>query len=1179
MILFRLVVRTLALLLLAYTAYAGTLSVTVLDADSLTPVNNSNVSWTSNMSNFHAGIFDFFNLTPANGTVTNNSVDPTATYYIKVVGGDNESTPALDYEPFRLDQGVSFRNLYLTRYDAQNIPNLNITYAGANSLSLEIPVQPAFELNITGVTRGQSVKLRYSVFGDAGYGDFSTREGVGGPVVRFNASTTSELLAVKNQTGWVNYSWLPENNIQGFTLNLTPTLEQGYNVTFNLTGTYEDLIIEVRNASQDTGMPFDTSLIALVEGYNRSGSFFETLLLPNGTYNFLFHSRGYTGTWNRSVEVNGSDITVEVPPLHPSGPSYLWLNRDEIRTGENLTGTLNNGTINGGIFYPDRLDYAIYTDPGSEFVKPTLQASGTVSQMSALGGGMLSFTIPDPGLLPGEYSLILNLTNSSLQAYKFTGFKFAVVNSRLEVDLKPSARPNALVNAFVIAKNGTSSIGGMKVKLELTSPDHNFWTVVKTSSTTDSQGKTTLTFNAPNATGTYFVKLTGTKQGYTAREYRMLRVQNFQVTAMPDRPSVRPGEKVNITITTSYFNGTPLANAIINTSVHTDFQDWENVTYLDETTTDDDGKAQINYTPTGGSQGLMLEITATKNSEKASTEVFLFIPLYTLSVDTDRFEYDTGENVNITIQVTGENATNLQFLNGSMNFKDPHQAGMTAMTSGKNAFALLMNPETGGWSVVNVTHLGSGVYNASLSTAGLSPGWYNVMVMVMNSEGMPAADGFADFRVNGGLEVAFQNMGEDIFKSYKLNDDVNITVKVTNRSTGEPVGNGTLNYKVGMPWEIFAPKDFREEMGFAPRLDRTVDLVNGTGYVNFTLNASFKENRTMPMVDEKHVGTPPLILYVTATVDKGTGSMDIPIFLSDLNVNLTSNGVNFNRSGTVNFTINVTDSTGQSIPATFETPEGTTGRMVVFGPHGEHDIPITCQTPGNCTASYNLAEDVAGEYFAMVVASSGDDVAGSGVHFMVSTFNLNLSLDKTSYTAGDTITATVNASENLGTVDIQGVLLSPSHIPLNLTTLGSTSLPRSISLVIPTTAKSGLYTLKVKVTDPTGNTGATEKSFEVENANLKANITILDGNNTPTSLFHHNDTIKFQVNLTGIPSVTLRVYKPPSGDLLYEAAGITSGVQNTTIPPDAPLGDYFVRLDTTDTIGVASAGFTVVGGG
>ncbi|MHC1595923.1 MAG: hypothetical protein ACXQTO_03580, partial [Candidatus Syntropharchaeales archaeon] len=466
---------------------------------------------------------------------------------------------------------------------------------------------------------------------------------------------------------------------------------------------------------------------------------------------------------------------------------------------------------------------------------------------------------------------------------------------------------------------------------------------------------------------------------------------------------------------------------------------------------------------------------------------------------------------------------------------------------------------------------GSTTYTGSYNTTGLDPGFYELIVILVNTTmGEPSAFEFTEFEVLGNLEM--KSLSErDIFEPYKLNDSVNLSVYVTNLN-GTAISNGTLNFSVGMPWELFMPEDERDALGISgPRITRTgLSILNGTGWINFTLDSdNFTGNTSIPMRDMRMVGTPPFIIEAEASGNGESCIEEIPIFITDLSVSITTDAFEYQTSDTVQFTINVTNSTGPC-DVTLQTDMGTPGKLIVFGPGDEYELNVTHESTGNYTATYDASNGISGEYFALIIASDGSTVAGGGVPFFVKSFDVTItSANET--TAGSTINTTIGAGGATTPAKVEVLLLSPSHRILDYNETTATSMPVSVTLDLPQTAQPGIYSIKAIVTAADGSMGAKERSIDVTNSNIDAEI-IVQNATANTTTFSLNETVNITVIYEGINTTILKIFNE-TGDIV-ESDTVTQS--NTTIQytPGA-TGTYYIRLDTSSTIAIASKAFMV----
>lgn len=998
------------------------------------------------------------------------------------------------------------------------------------------------------------------------------------PKRNYNISvmTTTDDIVVKNSTGWVNYSKLSDLVVsmpleQGTNTSVSLTLEKGYNVTFVSTSSSlpNDLTIEVRNRSTNDGAPFNDSIITLIKDYNRSYGFYENVSLPNGTYDFVFKSRSNISTWN-STTINGGNVVVYVPnmPALPQRPC-LEIMPDVIKFGENISGQIRNMPKS---FNATNYSYYIYNASADKTVKLALEKNGTFASSS------FSFL---PGLPAGEYSFMVVAQNTSAGVNQSLqmGNKIVLVNASLDFSMDFMTEPSGTVNAIITARNSTwDSIPNMKIDMNMIDPSENrFWTTVKASNTTDADGSTVITFTAPPKSGMYFLRFTGSNSSSSefARDYRPLMVQDFRLKAYPNKQMYKLNDDVTVNIRATYFNGTPVYNATINTTVRPDPEsDWDNVTYLSEVQTDANGKTTVSYQINRTGE-CMFELTASKGDMYAYGWAFAFVPLYDITLTTDKMDYSAGDKVNITVTVTnstGDAVTGLNFYNSTVVFTDPFKVVQEAMgTEGKNGTAVIFNPMKGWAKTVNLTKTDDG-YTGSYNTTDLQgPGFYDISVILfdVSKGGMPTPTAFAftNFDLRGNLRVEF-SPDQDIFKPYKLDDNVNLSVIVTYLNGTD--ADGTLNYTVGMPWEIFMPKTERERMGLGgPRIDTNTTITNGAAWINFTLDsANFTGNMSIPEFGMKEIGTPPFLIMAVANVSGDQGTEVFPIFITELDVRIRTNKFMYNPGDTVTFSIHVTKAT-EPVDVTFQTPFGGTNEMAVFGPTADYRIPVTRQSKGVYTATYDTGKDVAGEHFGFVMVTDGETSAGKGVPFFVKSFDVTLALspDSISFEAGDTITATVSAPgvNTPATVDV--ALFSPTNKILYFST-GTLS---SFTVDIPGSASPGLYSIKSRVEGAYGNIGAAEKFFAVTNSDINVALLIQTASGVNTTSFAPDDVVNMTINLTGVNSTTIRVFN--ESGLVFRTTGMADGASTQFVP--TVTGVYYVRVDTANTIGLASKAFVV----
>ncbi len=980
--------------------------------------------------------------------------------------------------------------------------------------------------------------------------------------------TTTELIALRNNTGWVNYSRLSDLTemplVQGNITTVTPALERGYLVTFNSsTQLPSDIMIEVRDNSTNDHAPFNDSLIAFVTGYGQS--FYEDLYLPNGTYDFVFKKWGNISSYNRSITINGANVTVGVPPMPSSDNAFLMMN-DVVRAGENLTASfqLPNG------FVADEYRYYIYDFSEDTTVALSLESSGTIP-----GSGSIS--IPSDGISLGEHALIIDAINKTNSQFIRSGMNFMLTDSRLDIIMDMTTPPGDTVTVRVKPTSMTGeAIPNMRIDLVGIYPgDNQWWTVIKASNTTGSDGVTTITFTAPGQSGNYFLKFTGTSANHTARDYRPLMVQDFKLQAYADSEKYRLNDTVRIGIQASYFNGTPIAGANITAEVHWDpMGDWMKVnSSIPPVKTDSNGKAMLNYT-INNTGPCIISLSASKDNMRSFAEVFAFVPLFDIEVKTDRKEYHTGETVNITINVrdqSGSTVSDLTFFhNESATYTDPFDAAIAASEAGMNGTVVVVDPSEDTVRTVNIT--GTSPYSGSYSTSGLTPGFYEIIVTLIDpTTGDQSAFEITEFELMGNLEVRFTSE-KDIFEPYRLNDTVNLSMRITHLN-GTQVSNGTLNYSVGMPWELFMPEDERERLGIGgPRIVMTgIPITNGTAWINFTLDsANFTGNTSIPMRDMKMVGTPPFLIDISVNGDGEWGREEIPIFITDLRVSIMTEKYVYGTNEIVQFTINVTNSTGPC-DVTLQTDMGKPDRMIVFGPIDEYEIPVASQSTGNYTASYSTSNGVSGEYFGLVIASDGSTVAGGGVPFFVKSFDVTIDASNTT-SAGSAITTKIDASGVTTPATVKAFLLSPSHKILDFKETTASTMPASLSLNVPDTAQPGIYGIKAIVEGSDGNIGAGGRGIQVINPNIQAHILIQNATENAT-VFSLNDTVNITVYFTGINTTTLKVFNETGETMLSET--ITQSGTSVQYTPTT-TGVYYVRLDTSSTIAIAAEAFVVM---
>lgn len=992
----------------------------------------------------------------------------------------------------------------------------------------------------------------------------------------FSVTTTTDDIVVKNSTGWVNYSKLSDLvNMpleQGTVTPVSLTLEKGYNVTFVNMGSSlpNDLTIEVRNHSTNDGAPFNDSIITLIKDYNQSYGFYENVSLPDGTYDFVFKSQNNISTWN-STTISGGDVVVYVPdmPAMPEQRPCLDIMPDVIKVGKNISGQIRN-MPDSSVFNATNYYYYIYNASADKTVKLALKKNGTLASSS--------FSFPS-SLPAGEYSFMVVAQNTSAGVNQSLqmGNKIVLVNTSLDFFMNFMTEPSGTVSATITARNSSwAPIPNMKIDMNMIDPSENrFWTTVKASNTTGADGSTVITFTAPPKSGIYFLRFTGSNSSSSdfARDYRPLMVQDFRLEAYPDKEMYELNDPVTVNIRATYFNGTPVQGATINTTVRPDPEsDWDNVTYLSESTTDDNGKATVSHTIDRTGE-CMFELTASKGAMHAYGWAFAFVPLYDITLTTDKMDYSAGDKVNITVTVkdsAGDAVTGLNFYNSTNEFTEPFEVVEAAMGSGKNGTAFVFNPMEGWVKTVNLTAEESS-YTGSYNTTDLpGPGFYDISVILFDQskEGMPTAFAFTDFDLRGNLRVEF-SPDQDIFKPYKIDDNVNLSVIVTYLD-GTGVTGGTLNYTVGMPWEIFMPEAERERMGLGgPRIDTNTTIDDGAAWINFTLDSSnFTGNTSVPEFGMKEIGTPPFIIAAVAHNNSDQGTEVFPIFITELDVRISTDKFMYNPGEQVTFSINVTNTTGP-VDVTFQTPFGGVNEMEVFGPTADYRIAVTRLSKGNYTATYNTNKDVAGEHFGFAMVTDEETSAGKGVPFFVKSFDVTLTLSPgVSVEAGDTITATVSASgvETPATVDV--ALFSPTNKILYFST-GTLSTPFDVS--IPESASPGLYSIKSRVEGADGDIGAAEKFFAVTNSGINVALLIRNASGVNTTSFALNDVVNMTIHLTGINSTTIRVFN--ESGLVFRRTGMADGASTQFVPTAS--GIYYVRVDTANTIGLASKAFVV----
>jgi len=1003
------------------------------------------------------------------------------------------------------------------------------------------------------------------------------------PQRNYNISvmTTTDDIVVKNSTGWVNYSKLSDlvSSMpleQGTNTSVSLTLEKGYNVTFvNMSSPLpNDLTIEVRNRSTNDGAPFNDSIITLIKDYNQSNRFYENVSLPAGTYDFVFKSRSNISTWN-STTISGGDVVVYVPdmPAMPQQRPCLDIMPDNIKVGKNISGQIRN-MPNSSVFNATNYYYYIYNASADKTVKLELKENGTLTSSS------FSFL---PSLPAGEYSFMLVAQNTSAGVNQSLqmGNKIVLVNTSLDFSMNFMTEPSVIVSAVIKARNSSwAPIPNMKIDMAMIDTSENrFWTTVKASNTTGADGSTVITFTAPPKSGMYFLRFTGSNSSSSefARDYRPLMVQDFRLEAYPNKEMYIVGDTVTVNIRATYFNGTPVQGATINTTVRPDPEnDWDNVTYLSEDTTEADGKAIVSHTIDGTGE-CMFELTASKGDMRAYGWAFAFVPLYDITLTTDKMDYSAGDKVNIEVTVkdsAGGDVTGLNFYNSTKEYNDPFEVVQEAMNAeGKNGTAFIFNPMEGWVKTVNLT--GTDSYTGSYNTTDLpGPGFYDISVILFDQskEGRPTAFAFTDFDLRGNLRVEF-SPDQDIFKPYKIDDKVNLSVIVTYLN-GTDVTDGTLNYTVGMPWEIFMPEAERERMGLGgPRIDTITEIADGAAWIKFTLDdANFTGNTSVPEFGMKEIGTPPFIIAAVANASGDRGTEDFPIFITELNVKISTNKFMYNPGEQVTFTITVTNATGL-VDVTLQTPFGGANEMEVFGPTADYRIPVKKTSTGVYTAAYNTGEDVAGEHFGFVMVTDGETSAGKGVPFFVKSFDVTLTLspDSISFEAGDTITATVSATGVSMPATVDVVLFSPTNKILYFGTTTVSAWPTQFTVSIPGSASPGLYSIKSRVEGADGNIGAAEKFFAVTNPGINVALLIQNADGVNTTSFALGDVVNMTINLTGVNSTTIRVFN--ESGLVFRTTGMTDGALTQFVP--TVTGVYYVRVDTANTIGLVSKAFVV----
>ncbi|MHC1582187.1 MAG: hypothetical protein ACXQT5_04215, partial [Candidatus Syntropharchaeia archaeon] len=161
----------------------ATLRITVKDV-ATTNIQNSTVYLANgtnaqDTSNLYQGNFEFVN-TSSNGIVTYTGANASLYYFLRVVGGDNQSTPGTDYAPFITNNGIRFLNLSgFTRFDVDNTPDFNISYLNHTYIQMDVPLKAASNLSVHTSTslpaqNGMvATKLQYNIYSE-GYGQYAS---------------------------------------------------------------------------------------------------------------------------------------------------------------------------------------------------------------------------------------------------------------------------------------------------------------------------------------------------------------------------------------------------------------------------------------------------------------------------------------------------------------------------------------------------------------------------------------------------------------------------------------------------------------------------------------------------------------------------------------------------------------------------------------------------------------------------------------------------------------------------------------------------------------------------------------------------------------------------------------------------------------------------------------------
>lgn len=1101
----------------------------------------------------------------------------------------NVSKPAVPNETIPSDYLIKYNGsdktpsqLLNTSSGWEDAPSLekNVHTINSNNITFIIdraPLSKYSEIGIIAAANNGSDEVRAT--GGAIYQNYTfTTQYSPQRLYQLNVTTDALHLYISNTSGYVSYINLNPPHQKGGVYNIPAMLQKGVEVIFDITNATgggkgtggggeilidgQDIEIEIRNSSTNDDSPFSDSLIVLVRDYNQTSGFFEKVFLPPGEYDFLFKTREHKMYWNKSVVISGPGPQIVKAVMYPKQlstqePSFFI--DDFIREGENITGRWFASIDLTGL----NASYYIYP-----YGNTTLVDNGALD-IQALQQGTINVV---SNLAPGKYMFIVALKNESQGTMETRGEEF-VVSSKIYFDPMGPPRPAAPSTTFkqtIRITNGTYGVAGINVTVKIRDPDLNFdYILIAGPFTTDSDGLAEIKFTAPSKAGFYPMEIIMEGEGKYAREWFPLMVQDFKLQVDIDKMNYLKDESITFRVYAKEFNGTPIQGVKITGVMH-NFTQWEPGEGSASNTTDANGMATLTFSPPAQNwtEGFrIVEISAEKDKKAAFEMAFFNIAEYflTLNVSLDTpppARYMIGQIANVTVQVSYNNGTGVEgltFYNGSM--KEFMWDSPVAFVAGATTFG----------PALNLSDTGGGIYRGTLDTGILKPGFYTVVVLLFGSEpGPPLAEDFADFEVSGTLNLFITTPNREMFEPYRLNDVVNITIYVTNL-TGDPV-NGTLNYKVGKPWEIFAPP----EAGFRPprKTGEGLSIVGGEVSFNFILDNNFTGNETPPMEKGKReiIGAEPFLLYVEANTSSGDMGVDVlPIFMSDLRVRVQTDKAKYNVGDNVIVTINITSTSGDQVNATIATPTGKENYITLFGPEQFIEIPVTPQGVGYYNATFQINHS--GEFFVFAAASNTTfGIGGSGNRFIVESdiIQPTLSTDKDEYTAGDTISVTVG-----GTIpsdsQIEIVLFNPSYRIINKSTSGTTA-----SFTLSGDAEPGTYSLRATVTDSNGNTGIAEKGILVRGSTVNASL-VITVNGTSRFYFSKNDTMNITLYIGGGKKATVKIYSP-SGDLIAEEAAVGNGdTRQFTVPSNAETGIYYVRADTKTAVGIASTAFEVVG--